>query len=270
MARNIFRQTRFSLAALILTAAFTADIAAQTTYSVPKKLSLSAVVRRTFPQYFGRGYRFPQLITEGFFPIGWSRDGKFAYYTEPVDEACGCYYANLVIQDLRTDKVIWEFKYNQDDGRDNETNKMPPEDNIQKLWRKNQKLFSEKLAASGIQASNFVLLGKAFTSEGRTFTAKAAITTGKNPDGDDLRVNKINLMLSSPNLGSKQVDSADYSKEEYWFMLGAGVVGVLKSPFENRVALVMIEVMRGYEGPPNSGDIRIVGADLDRGFIKGR
>jgi hypothetical protein len=53
-------------------------------------------------------------------------------------------------------------------------------------------------------------------------------------------------------------------------MLGAGVVGVLKSPFENRVALVMIEVMRGYEGPPNSGDVRIVGADLDRGFIKGR
>src|SRR5260221_5318667 len=134
MAKHIFTQISLLLIATFLTAAFATGVAAQSTYSVPKKINLNAVVRRAFPQYFGRGFRYPQLIPEGFFPIGWSRDGKFAYYTEPVDEACGCYYANLVIQDLRTDKVIWEFKYNQDDGRDNETNKMPPEDNIRKLW----------------------------------------------------------------------------------------------------------------------------------------
>ena len=29
---------------------------------------------------------------ENFYPVGWSKDGKFAYYLEPVDEACGCYF----------------------------------------------------------------------------------------------------------------------------------------------------------------------------------
>lgn len=40
---------------------------------------------------------------ENFFPIGWSKDGKFAYYLEPVDEACGCYFGKLVIVDLKND-----------------------------------------------------------------------------------------------------------------------------------------------------------------------
>lgn len=118
--------------ALILIAVFSAVSLGQT-YSVPVKLPIERVVRRTFPSYFG-GAKFPQLIAEQFFPIGWSRDGKFAYYTEPVDEACGCYYANLIIQDLRTDKVLWEFKYTQDDINDN--GKKAPEDNIYKLWKK--------------------------------------------------------------------------------------------------------------------------------------
>jgi hypothetical protein len=49
-------------------------------------------------------------------------------------------------------------------------------------------------------------------------------------------------------------------------MLDAAVVGALKSPFENRVAVIAIEVMRGWEGPPHTADIRIVGADLFGGF----
>jgi hypothetical protein len=52
-----------------------------------------------------------QLLREKFYPIGWSKDGKFAFLVEPPDEACGCYFAHLVIQDLLTDKILWERKY---------------------------------------------------------------------------------------------------------------------------------------------------------------
>jgi len=46
------------------------------------------------------------LITESFYPLGWSRDGKFAYYLEPPDEECGCYFAELVIRDADGKRTV--------------------------------------------------------------------------------------------------------------------------------------------------------------------
>jgi len=116
-------------------------------YSVPKRLPLEPAAKREFCKWDLTPARYLGLIPESFYPIGWSRDGKFAYYYEPVDEACGCYFARLVIQDMRTDKFLYEFEYNQDDLMDADGN-MPPEDDIQKLWAKNKTLFSRKLPST--------------------------------------------------------------------------------------------------------------------------
>ena len=236
-------------------------------YAIPHELRIDRLVRQSFREYFGREYVYPALIGETFFPIGWSKDGKFAYYTEPVDEACGCYYAKLVIQDLRTDKVAWRFDYEQ--GGQDENNRSTEPGNIRELWKKNQKLFSKKLAENGIVASRSAMLGKTFTVGGKTYTANLVEKLGKNPDEGYRRVNYYTVTLSTPKLGSKKLfTSEDHSKAEYWFMLNAGLIGVLKSPYENRVAIIAIEVKRGYEGPPHTGDIQIVGADLTSGFTK--
>ena len=56
---------------------------------------------------------------ENFYPVGWSKDGKFAYYVEPVDEACGCYFGKLVIVDLKKDAVVWQFDYSSEDDAEN-------------------------------------------------------------------------------------------------------------------------------------------------------
>jgi hypothetical protein len=253
---------------LVLAIALALTVSAEAqTYSIPKKISLEGAARREFREWWTTAARYPGLVPEQFFPIGWSRDGKFAYYTEPVDEACGCYYARLVIQDMRTDKVLYEFKYNQDDTTNDKGDMTGPGD-IRALWAKNRKLFSEKLAENRIVASRFVMLGKTFRIGGRSYAAKSAIKMGKNPEEDWDRVNKFDIMLAAPKLGAKNVYSADYTKEEYWFMLDAGVIGVIKSPFEDRVAIVAMEVMRGWEGPPHTGDVRVVGADLTSGFRK--
>lgn len=238
-------------------------------YAIPKMLPIERVVKRTFRDYFPRGERYPSLIPENFFPIGWSKDGKFAYYYEPVDEACGCYYGGLVIQDMRNDKVLWEFKYNQDDDRDPQTGDMRGQGNIRQLWAKNKSLISKKLAEHNIVASRSVLLGKTFTAAGQTYTAKVAAKMGKNIEGDDEPVNYYTVTLTSPKLGSKKVTTTeDHTKDDYWFMLDADVIGALKSPYEDRVAILALEVLRGYEGPPHTGEIRIAGADLTRGFGK--
>lgn len=250
-----------------LIAIFGVCVYAQTQqYAAPDELKIDRLVRQNFRQFFGRQRRYPQLIPETFYPIGWSRDGKFAYYVEPVDEACGCYFANLVIQDMIDDKVLWEFKYTQDTEMDG--NNKGGSGDIDALWKKNRKLFSEKLAEHKIIASRFPMLGKMFTSSGNRFTAKSSVKMGTNPDYGEQRVDKFTITLTASKIGTKTVYSADNSEKEYWFMLDAGVIGALKSPYEERIAIVAIEVMRGYEGPPHTADIRIVGADLKSGFSR--
>lgn len=250
------------MTAVILFAAFA--VSAQM-YSVPKELNIEKVVEKNFPIYYGHEY--PQLIAEKFFPIGWSRDGKFAYYVEPVDEACGCYFAALVIQDLRTDKILWEFKYNQGKETDDEGN-MPPEDSIEKLWAKNQKLFSQKLKENGIQAtSGLKLLGNKFANGGRSYTASVEKVFANDDDGTP-RIKKVSTFLSSSKLGKKNIYSESFEPDLFAAPLNAAAVGALKSPFENRTAIILIVVRRGWEGPPHTADVRIVGADLLKGFGK--
>lgn len=253
--------------ALVAVLAFSFATHAQT-YSVPRRLPLETAVNREFKKWLITPARYPGLEAQKFYPIGWSRDGKFAYYYEPVDEACGCYFANLVIQDMRTDKVLWEFKYSGDDHADPKTGAMPPEDTIAKLWKKNVKTFSQKLREHRIVSMTSVLLPTAFSSRGVSYIASGAVKAGTHPDFGDHLVEKFTITLASPKLGNKTLAEIDHSKEEYWYTLDAGVLGALKSPFEDRVAVIAMEINRGWEGPPHNGDVRVVAADLTGGFVK--
>ncbi|MCC6825213.1 MAG: hypothetical protein IT172_05650 [Acidobacteria bacterium] len=233
-------------------------------YGVPNEVATAARVKQAFPQYFGSRFAFPQLEAEKFFPIGWSRSGNFAYLVEPVDEACGCYFAKLVIQNMRTDEVLWKFEFNEGD---NNAKNAPK--NLRTLWAKNRRLFSQKLAKHGIVASRSVLLGKSFTFGGSSFTAALTKQSGKNEDGEDSRVNLYSVLMTSPKLGTKTLfTSEDHTSDDYWFMLDAGMIGSVKSPYQSRVAVVAAEVWRGYEGPPHVVRLRIVGSDLTSGFKK--
>ncbi len=257
-------------ATLLLIAVFTPIFAisqstnASALYDQPRAVNLDPIVRRTFPRYYGRE-PYQLLYTDGFYPIGWSSDGKFAYYVEPVDEACGCYFAELVIQDLRTDKELWKFRNEPESHIDDKGESIP--DDMRKLWRRNQKMFSEKLREHGIvPRSRFALLGRTFVSGGKTYTAK--VTARKGNDADDMeRVKSVVLEFSTPRLGKKSIFTAAYKADEmYVSPLDVAVAGAFKSPFENRVAIVMIKVQRGWEGPPHTVEAQIVGADLVTGF----
>jgi hypothetical protein len=63
-----------------------------------------------------------------------------------------------------------------------------------------------------------------------------------------------------------QGDSDDDFENETFFVHHVGMVGYVKSPFEPRVAVILMEIYRGWEGPPNTGNVKIVGADLVSGF----
>ena len=115
-----------------------------------------------------------QLYPDGFYPIGWSRDGKFAYYIEPVDEACGCYFGELIIQDLRTDKTLWPFKNDPQERVDAQG--APIDDDLRKLWKRNEKMFVDKLREHKIdQVARFALMPATFRSAGKAYAARSSL-----------------------------------------------------------------------------------------------
>ena len=242
----------------------------QSNYTMPRSVNLDPIVRRTFRSFYVRSYPggpIQGLSADGFYPIGWSRDGKFAYYSEPVDEACGCYFAELHIVDLRTDKVLWEFKNKPMERMDEKGT--PVEDNMRKLWSRNEKMFAEKLREHGIeQVPRFALLPSTFRSAGKMYSA--VVTKVKGDDGDGLRrVRKMSLDLSTPTLGKKSLYALEHKGDDmYGASLDAAVAGVFISPFEKRAAVVMIKVQRGWEGPPHTVEPQIAVADLVSGFRK--
>ena len=257
---------RLVLPTLLLLIAVPTASFAQANYSMPRAFGLERIVGRMLQPKFGRG-TYKKLATEGFYPIGWSRNGKFAYYVEPVDEACGCYFAELVIQDMRSDTEVWHFKNDWEKHVDAEG--APIEDDIRKLWKRNAKMFAEKLREHGIiQSPRFALLPVNFRSAGKSFTAKMAAVRGNDTDGNS-RVRKLDLQLSSPTLGKKVIYSKEYKGDDIWVApLDTAVVGAFKSPYENRVAILMLNVQRGWEGPPHTVNVQFAGGDLINGFRK--
>ena len=200
------------------------------------------------------------LLREHFFPIGWSKDGKFAFYTEPADEACGCYFADLLIVDLRTDKILWQREYESDEHK---------ADTLAAYWRQNQKEFSAKLAQYKIErATGFAL--RQFPFAYKTDLLTLELTANLKVENEESVTGNITLRLNSRQKGSKTLGKTLYDKRyssaKYDSIRAAQIGGVLVSPFEPRAAVVLVETHRGYEGPPSVIKLKIIGADLEKSF----
>jgi hypothetical protein len=199
---------------------------------------------------------------ENFYPVGWSKDGKFAYYIEPVDEACGCYFGKLVIVDLKNDTTVWQFDYTSED--ETENSKKPT--TLAALWATNRKLFSTKLNENKIEPQRIARL-LPFPIIYKTDRMTANLNVERKPVSKDDRiygdVARARVEVTSRQNGKKTVLDEKYPEA---MPLYVGMLGYLKSPLEPRVAIVLIEIYRGYEGPPHVGNVKIVGASLDKNF----
>lgn len=203
------------------------------------------------------------MVPESFFPIGWSKDGKFAYYTEPVDEACGCYFAKLVILDLKSDKVLWSFDF-EGELMDQAKMQKSPYDLIT-LWKNKQKVFSEKLNEHGIVPHRSFAV-RLFPAIYKGDQLKSDLRIVENQDEETAPfgiVDKATLQLTSRRYGKKTLFETSYQDAK---PLDMKVLAYSKSPFEERIAVILMEVFRGWEGPPHTGHVKIAGASLTTGF----
>jgi hypothetical protein len=141
-------------------------------------------------------------------------------------------------------------------------------DDMRRVWQRNKKIFSEKLREHGIvPLARFALLGKSFAVGGKTYSTTLTAKKSKDDEYDMERVTSINVELASPSLGKKSLFNEEYKGDKtYEAPLEIALAGAFKSPYEDRVAIVLLRVFRGWEGPPHVVDHQIIGADLRSGF----
>ena len=200
-----------------------------------------------------------EYIFQKFYPIGWSKDGKFAYVIEPADEAAGLYFFKLRIQSMISDKIVYEWELDPDEGVETGS--------VKQMWKENQMTFAAALNEHKIiPQKDIKLLGTEFNTEEGKFKVTIENKMETDPDFGFEVVKTTNIDIKASELGSKRIYS--YTENDYNQCLGRIVQGVIKSPYEKRVAVLVKEELRGYEGPPNVVREFLVGADLERSFKK--
>ena len=214
--------------------------------------------------YVQQEYYFPEELKytnpggdfeyEKFYPIGWSKYGHFAYFSEPAEEGLGEYMLNITIINLVNNETEWTWKTE------------PVEENYrEEIWKNNYDLFKEKLNKYEIIQSKDNLNNNAFFSfDGAEYRIQLETTTEVNKDyGFDVIVG-TKIILNSSKLGEKII--YNHKEVDYSLVLGQIIAGHIISPFENRVLILLKSERVGYEGTPSLLYYTIIGTNLNTGF----
>ena len=200
-------------------------------------------------------------LVSQFRPIGWSKDGKLAYVVEPADQACGCYFFKIEVQDMVEDQVLWEWEYSSEE-------EGSPYQNLEEVWKGEYEKFKTVLNQQGILPLEKVDYqpGFKFSHADKSYRILLDLKQKKADWNYFDAITEESIKVESKGEGIKQVYS--HSAMEFSLLMDANIAGVLKSPFEDRIAIVYRLENRGYEGPPNVLDCRLIGCDLGNGFKK--
>ncbi len=197
------------------------------------------------------------ILYDKFFPVGWSKNGKFAYFVEPADEARGIYILELVIKNINNEKIEFVWKPQEENA----------EGNFKTIWEKNYALFKTELNKHQIIQQNSFVLGKnSFTFNNKQFSIKLETKTKNNPDyGFDVIVGTY-VSLEKQNEGAKML--YQYEERNYSTVLNAWVNGYFPSPYADKIIVLGSSERCGYEGPPNVITFFLASTDLNVGFKK--
>jgi hypothetical protein len=210
-----------------------------------------------FPEQMRYNQGVTDVLPDKFYPIGWSKHGNFAYIIEPADEGLGNYQMGIVIMNMVSNEVLWDWYTKPEVTKD-----LYRED----IWQKHYKNFKQMLNKYGIiQQRHIKLTNPYFTYKKKDYTIKLQTTTTKNKDmGIDV-ITQSQIYLKSPQLGQKQIAQKQYPAS---MIIGQQIAGCIISPFEDRIAVIVKSERWGYEGPPDVVEFQLFGANLSTGFKK--
>jgi len=210
-----------------------------------------------FPEEIPYNESVTEVLADKLYPIGWSKDGNFAFVTELADEGLGNYMAGMVIMNMVSNEVLWDWY----------TDPVVDEDLYREdIWQKHYDEFKKKLNKYGIiQSRKLQITNSYFTYDDQEFVIKLETVKNIDKDMNVKIVSESKLHIKSPLLGQKQISEKKY---EASMILGQYISGCIISPYESRVAIIVRSERWGYEGPPNLVEFELFGTNLTTGFQK--
>ncbi len=212
-----------------------------------------------FPEHTPYQVFNPLLIPAQLIPIGFSPSGLFAFVIEPADEACGCYFFEMHIRDLQTDRDVYEKRVEIQG-----TSSLAWD----RVWVMHGSEFMAQMAALGIELQTKQQQPFPIPVDGAgSLAVKIRPRYRKSDFGQDERfIDEASVWIGNPQWGEKRIARLKYPNV-YVYRLQSGCY--LKSPFEDRAAIVLVRTDRGWEGPPNTIHFEVIGAHLRKHFPQG-
>ena len=231
------------------------------TIDIPRPLLLSTAVHNRFSSFL-QGPAGAEILDAVFYPLGWSTDGKIAYAIEPPDEAVGSYFLNIYIQDLVTDKILWQKKYQS------EPESTTAIASFAAYWQANHSKLEEKLKQYGIKQTteNALFAGAINHQDDRIDYVVKKKLKAQADLGNLAMVTEYQVQVTSENHGRKTVHKEKL--KNLAGVLDVDVIGYLRNEDPERVALLVAGVRRGWEGPPHTTWFKVIGTNLRVGFKK--
>jgi len=208
------------------------------------------------------------IIEAKLYPLGWSKDSKFAYIVVLPNEALDFRRAIFRIQDMITDKVIFEKKY----GDQNDKNALISAE-LKKFLESKKSDIVHYLSKYHINGYNNKLHSFPIKYEKKLIDYELKTVHEINHDFLHQQfLSRVNVDLYSysntvdgqKKIATKTIFDKKIDLKSLYY--GTMVVGYLKSPFEERIAIVVIYFRRGWEGSPHVTSFELVGASLSKGF----
>lgn len=209
---------------------------------------------------------------EKIYPIGWSTTGFFAYISEAPALQSGCFNSSLIILDTNNNQKIWNYNYSSCENLDKQTTTEAEDvpDDIESLWLARADVFEEKLKEYKIlkQDSFEILLFPILYDQG---LVEQNLTFSNTQEDNTLKIVQATLTLKywwffsvkDTQPGLKKSQKVYYwSYDEFDTSLFLSVRGFLKSPYEEKIIILVNEVVQEWDGPPHSVNRLLIGVDL--------
>ncbi len=223
--------------------------------ALPKALNLEKSAFLALSDYTS-GIKGVPFIYNNFYPLGYSDDGKIAYIKEYDTDPADLVQIETFIQDLVNDKIIWKDEYRVEENLSNI--------DMKSFWKERATKIQAKLKEYGIKPfENAVFKPNSYIYKNNQYSLWSKSKSSFRKDWGMKFLESSTITLGTKNLGEKIIDSKTYKDEQ---ILARKAIGFIPLGNSDRVAVVVANVQRGWEGPPHNLSYDIVGASLRVGF----
>jgi hypothetical protein len=201
------------------------------------------------------------VLTAGFFPIGWSQGGNFAYYLIPPDEAGAPRNVYLIIQNLITDKKL----INQSMGEVESTGQSDIAV-LKQVFTNKEKQINHYLQVNGIvKSSDIPLLDVPYFHNGNSYDCHIYNRKGYNSYFELSCIDATGLSLKKNGQIGQKIGGFVYEDGSSNIAnkpINNYIAGCFRSPYENRIAFIYVTELPGYEREPYVQNIEVIGCTL--------